>query len=188
VRSRDRPRTVIPLTALCVLIPLISCVTPDDEPGPIRWLPRGDDLLVPDRLLAPGPGEPYCVLIQIMASKEVKLLPQLAFSAVEPLFPAPAGGSASRSRASRDNGLPARLSGGGMEKWRLAGSIPPAPRGHPWPSCRNLESSQDLFSRSRVKVSSTAPCSSRKPNGKKPRHASSGPCRRGLVWAGSKRE
>ena len=46
------------------------------------------------------------------------MLRVLAFLAMEAVFAAPGGGSASRSRASRDKGLRARLSGAGMEKWR----------------------------------------------------------------------
>ena len=41
---------------------------------------------------------------------------------MEAVSAAPAGGSASRSRASNGKGLPARLSGGGMETWRLNAS------------------------------------------------------------------
>ena len=50
--------------------------------------------------------------------QQPKLLQGRAFPAMEPVSAAPAGGSASRSRASQDKGLPVRLSGAGMEKWR----------------------------------------------------------------------
>src|SRR5215208_1481329 len=58
-----------------------------------------------------------------MASKAPKLLEGLAFPAMEPLSLPPAGGSASRSRASQDKGLPGRLSGAGLEILRR---YPPA--------------------------------------------------------------
>jgi hypothetical protein len=64
-----------------------------------------------------------------MASKEAKMLPWMPFLAMEPVSAAPAGGSASRSRASKGKGLPAGLSGAGMEKLRLSNSTaqPPHP-------------------------------------------------------------
>jgi hypothetical protein len=86
-------------------------------------------LLVPDRLLAPGPGEPYCVIIQIMTSKTPKLLGGLAFPPLEPLSAAPAGGSASRSQGNKNKGLWAGLSGAGIEKLRRVASIL-----SPWPT------------------------------------------------------
>ena len=52
-----------------------------------------------------------------MASRESKLLYVLAFPALEAVAAAPAGGSASRSRANKNKGLRAGLSGAGMERW-----------------------------------------------------------------------
>ena len=53
-----------------------------------------------------------------MTSRETKLLLDLPFCSMEPLPPAPSGGSASRSRASNSRGLRAGLSGAGMEMLR----------------------------------------------------------------------
>jgi hypothetical protein len=54
-----------------------------------------------------------------MASRRAKLLHGRAFPAMEAVSAAPAGGSASRSRASNNKGLPAGLSGAGIEGLRL---------------------------------------------------------------------
>ena len=50
-----------------------------------------------------------------MASRGAKLLLERAFPAMEAASAAPAGGSASRSRASKGKDLRVRLSGAGME-------------------------------------------------------------------------
>ncbi len=53
-----------------------------------------------------------------MLRRRAKLLLQLGFVQMEPLSPASGGGSASRCQASDGKGLPARLSGAGMEMLR----------------------------------------------------------------------
>src|SRR5215217_7200168 len=67
-----------------------------------------------------------------MTSTTPNLLQGRTFRAMEAVSPAPAGGSASRSRASRHKGLPAGLSGAELERWRLNASAAELDAWH-WP-------------------------------------------------------
>jgi hypothetical protein len=67
-----------------------------------------------------------------MASRRAKLLHGRAFPAMEAVSAAPAGGSASRSRASNNKGLRARLSGAGMESLNQRAPALQHRRGQGW--------------------------------------------------------